>query len=282
MAGGLGTRLFPITNLYSKQLVPVYDKPLIIYPISTLMLAGIRQILIICNESDLKLFERLLGDGNQLGIEIDYAIQQKPGGIAEAFIIAEKFISGEPVCLILGDNIFYGQGLGSDLAKFKTVEGCQLFAYHVQNPSDYGVIELSDNGEILTIEEKPKFPRSKLAVTGLYFYDGNVTELVKDLAPSNRGELEITDLNNVYLSNGLLNCEVLKRGIAWLDTGTFEGIYSATSFVRAIEQRQGFKIACLEEIAWRMGWISSEQLNNLVKSITQAELKEYLSNLVKN
>lgn len=282
MAGGLGTRLFPITNLYSKQLVPVYDKPLIIYPISTLMLAGIRQILIICNETDLKLFERLLGDGNQLGIEIDYAIQQKPGGIAEAFIIAEKFISGEPVCLILGDNIFYGQGLGSDLAKFKTVEGCQLFAYHVQNPSDYGVIELSDNGEILTIEEKPKFPRSKLAVTGLYFYDGNVTELVKDLAPSNRGELEITDLNNVYLSNGLLNCEVLKRGIAWLDTGTFEGIYSATSFVRAIEQRQGFKIACLEEIAWRMGWISSEQLNNLVKSITQAELKEYLSNLVKN
>lgn len=280
MAGGSGTRLWPLTKIVTKQLLHIYDKPLIYYPLSTLMLAGIREIMIICKPNDLNNFKSLLKDGSDYGIEISYGIQEEPTGIAAGFNIAKNFIGGDSVSLILGDNIFYGQGLGSQLSKYKKIEGCQIFAYKVPNPSDSGVVQISADGKVLSIEEKPRYPKSKMAVTGLYFYDNKVFEYVKSLKPSARGELEITDINNIYLDSGSLKCEILERGVAWLDTGTFEGLYSAASFIRAIEQRQGLKIACLEEIAWRKGWLDSHQLLNIVEKSKNQEFRDYITALL--
>jgi len=266
LAGGSGTRLDPLTRVISKQLLPVYDKPMIYYPLSVLMLAGIREVLIISTPQDLPLFERLLGTGEDLGMRFSYAVQAAPNGLAEAFIIGRQFVGIDPVCLILGDNIFYGAGFGQQLREARTeLGGALLFGYQVEDPERYGVAELGPGGELLSIEEKPKHPKSKLAVTGLYFFDNQVLDIAANLKPSPRGELEITDVNNVYVKAGRARLKTLARGSAWLDTGTQDSLLDASHFVATLERRQGTSIACIEEIAYRMGFIDAAQLTRLAE-----------------
>jgi len=279
LAGGSGTRLHPLTLAVSKQLMPLYDKPMIYYPLSVLMMAGIREILIISTPHDLPLFKKLLGDGKQLGCEFSYAEQAKPEGLAQAFVIGEKFISKDSVALILGDNIFYGSGLMKLLQDCADPDGGIVFAYHVNDPERYGVVEFDQNMKAISIEEKPKQPKSNYAVPGLYFYDNDVVAISKALKPSPRGELEITDINNIYLKNGKLRVAALSRGTAWLDTGTFDSLLQAANFVQVIEQRQGLKIGCIEEIAYRMGFINQNQLLELAKPLEKSGYGQYLKNL---
>jgi glucose-1-phosphate thymidylyltransferase len=280
LAGGTGSRLWPITRSISKQLLPVYDKPLIHYPLATLFLAGVRDILIITTPDDLNSFQRLLGDGSQYGVSFAFETQLKPNGLAEAFIIGESFISNESVALILGDNIFHGVGLGRQLAEIDTKEGANIFAYKVSDPSKYGVIEFNDSGKVVSIEEKPLIPKSNYVVPGLYFYDSNVVEIAKQVTPSSRGELEISTINQHYLELGKLRTKILDRGTAWFDTGTIETLHAASSYVQIIEERQGSKISCLEEIAWRNGWISDKELKNLAVNYNGNEYGDYLFNLI--
>ncbi len=280
LAGGTGSRLWPITKGVSKQLLPVYDKPLIHYPLGTLFLTGIREILIITTPEALAAFQRLLGDGSQYGASFDYAVQKKPNGLAEAFIIGEKFIAGTDVSLILGDNIFHGIGLGRQLEEINKGEGATIFAYKVADPERYGVVEFAKGGKVISIEEKPSAPKSNFAIPGLYFYDSRVVEIAKDIRPSKRGELEITSVNEFYLNSGQLKTIVLERGTTWLDTGTIQTLHAAASYVQIIEERQGSKISCLEEIAWRNGWISDEQLSDLAKKFGSNPYGFYLLNLL--
>jgi glucose-1-phosphate thymidylyltransferase len=280
LAGGTGSRLWPITKGVSKQLLPVYDKPLIHYPLGTLFLAGIREILIITTSEDLAAFQRLLGDGSQYGASFHYAIQDKPNGLAEAFIIGEKFISSGSVSLILGDNIFHGVGLGRQLEEIKKDVGATIFAYKVADPERYGVVEFASDGKVISIEEKPANPKSNFAIPGLYFYDNQVVEIAKNVKPSKRGEVEITSINEVYLKTGLLKTRILERGTTWLDTGTIQTLHAASSYVQIIEERQGSKISCLEEIAWGKKWIDNLQLSELVKSYRGNPYGTYLSNLL--
>ena len=280
LAGGTGSRLFPITLSISKQLMPVYDKPMIYYPLSTLFLAGIREILIITTPDDNGSFKKLLGDGSQLGCRFTYAVQDKPRGLAEAFIIGEKFIGNDSVVLILGDNIFYGSGLPVMLKESVQVRGGIIYAYHVSDPEKYGVVSFDENKKAIAIEEKPKKPSSNYAVPGLYFYDNKVIEIAKGLSPSERGEIEITDINRHYLSKGELQVRVLDRGTAWLDTGTFDSLMQATQFVQVIEARQGLKIGCIEEIAFREGFIDGNQLKILAKSLLKSGYGNYLMQIL--
>ncbi|MFO1257767.1 MAG: glucose-1-phosphate thymidylyltransferase RfbA [Gammaproteobacteria bacterium] len=282
LAGGQGTRLYPLTSLTSKQLLPIYDKPMIYYSLSILMLAGIRDILMISTRNHLPQFQRLFGTGEKLGLHIEYAIQEEPKGIADAFRVGESFIASDSVCLMLGDNIFYGDSLPSQLERLThQAEGATILAYWVKDPARYGVVELDNTGKAVSLAEKPKSPPSNYAVTGLYFYDNNVVSIAKDLSPSARGELEITDVNQEYLKLGKLNVEVLGRGMAWLDTGTHESLYEASHFVQVIEARQGLKIACLEEIAYRKGLISLEQLSQLAHEVRHSQYGQYLMDMIK-
>lgn len=284
LAGGLGTRLYPLTLATSKQLLPVYDKPLLYYPLSVLMLADLTEILIISTEMDLPLIKRLLGNGSQFGIKLSYKVQPSPDGLAQAFVLAEDFLAGDSACLILGDNIFYGQGLPQLLIKAKQQcekqGGACLFGYHVQDPERYGIVEFNDHHQITALVEKPQKPKSNYAVTGLYFYDNQVVQNAKAVKPSTREELEITDLNKIYLSKQQLNVQLLGRGFAWLDAGTHDSLLDASEYVAAIEKRQGLKIGCLEEIAWRKGFISTQQLLDQVKKFTKTGYGEYLEALV--
>jgi glucose-1-phosphate thymidylyltransferase len=280
LAGGSGTRLHPITKGISKQLMPVYDKPMIYYPLSTLMGAGIREILIITTPVDRANFERLLGDGSDIGISLTYVVQEQPNGLAQAFVLGADFIGDDSVALVLGDNIFHGTGLGTNLAKHRDVVGAMIFAHHVANPRAYGVVEFADDGTVLSIEEKPEQPKSNFAVPGLYFYDNSVVEVARSIEPSARGEYEISDVNASYLSAGKLRVDVLDRGTAWLDTGTFDSMVQASEFVRVIEHRQGYKIGCIEEVAWNQGWISNAQLEALAAPLAKSGYGEYLQRLL--
>lgn len=279
LAGGSGTRLHPLTLSVSKQLMPIYDKPMIYYPLATLMSAGIREILIITTPQDIDLFKKLLGDGSQLGCSFGYASQESPNGLAEAFIIGEKFIGKDSVALILGDNIFYGTGLSTLLQENKNPDGGIIYGYHVQDPERYGVVEFDADGNAISIAEKPKKPKSNYAVPGIYFYDNEVVNIAKKIKPSNRGELEITDINKIYLERGKLQVSVLDRGIAWLDTGTFQSLMQATQFVEVIEERQGLKIGAIEEVAYTLGYISKEQLHKLAQPLLKSGYGTYLMNL---
>ena len=283
LAGGSGTRLYPITKGISKQLLPIYDKPMVYYPISVLMLAGIREILIISTPQDLPAFKRLLGDGSDYGVKFSYAEQPLPNGLAEAFVIGEEFIGEDSVCLVLGDNIFYGQGFTGMLLeavqRSEQEQRATLFGYAVPDPERYGVVTLNEQGEVLELTEKPVAPTSNIAVTGLYFYPNRVVELAKNLQPSARGELEITDLNRLFLQQQTLHLQLLGRGFAWLDTGTHESLYEATAYVKAVESRQAVKIACLEEIAWRKGWINSDDLKRLAEPMRGSEYGQYMMRL---
>lgn len=280
LAGGSGTRLHPITLGISKQLMPVYDKPMIYYPLSTLMMAGIREVLVITTPEDQAQFQRLLGDGSRWGIVLSFEVQPSPDGLAQAFIIGADFIGDDSVALVLGDNIFYGTGLGTALAANTEVSGGQIFAYHVTKPSAYGVVEFSEDGQVLSIEEKPQHPRSSYAVPGLYFYDNDVVQIARNLEPSDRGELEITAVNDAYLQRGDLSVTVLPRGTAWFDTGTFEGLMDAAQFVHVVEARQGQKIGCIEEIAWRNGWLSDDEFAVLAEALRKSGYGTYLSGLL--
>ncbi|MET6999814.1 glucose-1-phosphate thymidylyltransferase RfbA [Chitinophaga defluvii] len=279
LAGGSGTRLHPITYAISKQIMPVYDKPMIYYPLSTLMLAGIKEILIISTPHDLPAFKRLFGTGEQLGLQLSYAEQAVPNGLAQAFVIGAEFIGNDPVALVLGDNIFYGAGLGTQLANNTTPDGGIVYAYQVSDPERYGVVEFNKDMQAVSIEEKPQHPKSKYAVPGLYFYDNEVVAIAKNLQPSARGEYEITDVNREYLRRGKLKVSILPRGTAWLDTGTFDSLMQASQFVQVIEQRQGIKVACIEEIAFRKGFITAAQLQELAKPLLKSGYGEYLINI---
>ena len=276
LAGGSGTRLHPLTLAMSKQMMPVYDKPMIYYPLSVLMMSGIKEILIISTPHDLPNFERLLGSGENIGCKFTYAVQEIPNGLAQAFVIGEKFIGNDKVALVLGDNIFYGVGLGSNLQKVTNPDGGVVFAYHVSDPERYGVVEFDDHQNVLSIEEKPKQPKSNYAVPGLYFYDNNVIEIAKNLNPSPRGEYEITDVNKEYLKQRKLKVQIMDRGTAWLDTGTFASLMQAGQFVQVIEERQGLKIGCIEEIAFKMGYINKEQLKKVAEPLTKSGYGNYL------
>ncbi len=281
LAGGSGTRLHPLTVSVSKQLMPIYDKPMIYYPVATLMLAAIRDILIITTPRDQEAYQTLLGDGSRWGINFQYAVQPSPDGLAQAFLIGENFIGADPACLILGDNIYYGQGLSAVLRRAATRErGATVFGYYVRDPERYGVVSFDDQGRAKDIEEKPKAPKSHYAVTGLYFYDNDVVNVAKSIRPSARGELEITDVNRVYLERGELNVELLGRGYAWLDTGTHESLLAAAHFVQVVEQRQGLKVACPEEVAWRMGFIDDDQLARLAEPLAKSGYGQYLMELL--
>lgn len=281
LAGGSGTRLYPITRSISKQIIPVYDKPMIYYPLSVLMLAGIREILIISTPEDIGLYEKLFGDGSQLGLKLAYKIQPSPDGLAQAFTLGEEFIGNDSVCMVLGDNIFYGykfRGILEDAAKLE--DGAMVFGYYVNDPERYGVVDFNEDGKAISIEEKPEHPKSNYAVTGLYFYSNDVVEKAKNLKPSKRGELEITDLNRLYLEENRLNVKLLSRGFAWLDTGTHDSLLQASNFISTIEQRQGLKVSCIEEIAWKKGFISKEQLIDLAKPLSKNQYGQYLLNIV--
>lgn len=280
LAGGSGTRLHPITKGVSKQLIPVYDKPMIYYPLSILMLAGIKEILIITTPEDIDQFRRLLGDGSEIGCSFDYKIQEKPNGLAQAFIIGSDFIGNDKVSLILGDNIFYGKGLKSLIKSFKDIDGAAIFAYEVSDPSRYGVVQFDQNYNVLSIEEKPEIPKSNYAVPGLYFYDNSVVEISKQIQPSSRGEYEITSINNEYLKRKLLKVGVMRKGTAWFDTGTFNSLYEAGQFVNVVEKHIGKKIGCIQEVAYEMGYIDKEQLLQLVKKYSKSGYGEYLNKLI--
>ena len=280
LAGGAGTRLFPVTQVVCKQLLPIYDKPMIYYPLTTLMLAGIREVLIISTPEATPMFERILGDGSQLGMRFSYCVQHVPNGLAQAFVLGREFIGNDPVCLILGDNVFYGEGLSELVQKASATSGATVFGYYVHDPERYGVVTFDKHGQVINIEEKPRAPKSNYAVVGLYFYDNDVVKIAADLKPSARGEYEITDVNREYLRRNQLRVQIMGRGYAWLDTGTHDSLADATAYVKAIQDRQGLKIACIEEIAYLMGFIDRAQLQKLAAALAKSTYGEYLSNIL--